>query len=48
MAREAREMAYEFERPFIVDHSRFARTFGSETTDHDDAIEQTLSWLEAG
>ncbi|CAA9558255.1 MAG: NAD-dependent epimerase/dehydratase [uncultured Thermomicrobiales bacterium] len=43
-ARETVEMMYEFERPFVVDHGRYARAFGGEATPHPEAIERTLDW----
>ncbi len=41
-ARELPEMAYEFERPFVVDSSRFERAFGAAPTPMDQAIQATL------
>lgn len=43
-AREMVEMAYEFERPFVVDHSAWARTFGTAATPLDEALRRTLDW----
>jgi len=43
-AGEVVEMMYEFEEPFVVDHSRFAATFGSEVTPHEAAIRETVNW----
>ncbi len=43
-AKETVEMMYEFEKPFIVDHSKFASTFGDISTPHEKAIEKTLAW----
>ena len=45
MMREIEEMLYEFEDPFIMDHSKFERAFGAITTPHVEAIHQTLEWL---
>jgi len=45
MMRELKEMLYEFEEPFIVDHSKYERAFGSDTTPHREAIRQTLEWF---
>jgi nucleoside-diphosphate-sugar epimerase len=45
-ARETVEMMYEFEKPFVVDHSKFARTFGDFATPHEEAIRQTLAWYQ--
>lgn len=43
-AGETVEMMYEFEEPFIVDHSRFATAFGSSVTPHQEAIRETVAW----
>ncbi len=42
--RELNEMFYEFDAPFVVDHSRYERAFGSQTTPHEEAIRKTLAW----
>ena len=44
MMRELKEMLYQFEAPFRVDHSRFEQHFGAAPTPHDEAIRQTLDW----
>ena len=44
MMRELKEMHYQFEAPFRVDHSRFAQQFGAAPTPHAEAIRQTLGW----
>jgi hypothetical protein len=43
--REINEMAYEFEQPFVVDHSKFERAFGNTATPARDAVRQTLDWF---
>jgi len=43
-ARETVEMMYEFEKPFIVDSSKFERAFGERATPHREAIRQTIEW----
>lgn len=45
--REAVELAYEFQKPFIVVHSKFERAFGNHATPHDEALRQTLDWYQA-
>lgn len=45
MLREVAEMLYEFEEPFIVDHSRFERTFGNHATPLQEAIHTTVEWF---
>jgi nucleoside-diphosphate-sugar epimerase len=42
--REVKEMLYQFEEDFVVDSSRFTRTFGLASTPLDDAIRATLAW----
>ncbi len=44
MMRELAEMLYEFEEPFVVDHSKYDRSFGTDTTPHREAIRRTLDW----
>jgi nucleoside-diphosphate-sugar epimerase len=43
-ARETVEMMYEFEQPFVVDHSKYAQAFGNHATPIDKAIRRTLDW----
>jgi nucleoside-diphosphate-sugar epimerase len=43
-ARETVEMMYEFEKPFIVDSTKFERAFGERATPHREAIRQTIEW----
>jgi len=43
-ARETVEMMYEFEKPFIVDSSKFEHTFSERATPHREAIRQTIEW----
>jgi nucleoside-diphosphate-sugar epimerase len=44
---EVIEMLYEFEEPFVVDHSQFVETFGAQVTPLDEAIEATVDWFRA-
>ncbi|MBK9749170.1 MAG: NAD(P)H-binding protein [Chloroflexi bacterium] len=46
-AREMIEMMYEFEKPFIVDSSKFTRTFGVEATPYRDGLTKTIEWYKA-
>jgi nucleoside-diphosphate-sugar epimerase len=46
-ARESLEMMYEFERPLVVDSSRFERTFGLQATPLKEAIRATVTWYRA-
>jgi len=41
---ETIEMLYEFEEPFVVDHSAFARAFGDHATPLREAIRRTMRW----
>jgi nucleoside-diphosphate-sugar epimerase len=43
-ARETVEMMYEFEQPFVVDHSKYVQAFGNHATPIDKAIRRTLEW----
>jgi nucleoside-diphosphate-sugar epimerase len=45
MMRELKEVLYEFERPFVVDHGKYERAFGNHATPHREAIRQTLGWF---
>lgn len=43
--RESAEVFYQFERPFVMDASKFSRRFGTRITPHPEAIRQTLGAL---
>ena len=43
-AKETVEMMYEFEQPFIVDSSKFEKTFGMKATPMREAIRETVNW----
>jgi hypothetical protein len=43
-ARESVEMLYEFQKPFIVDASKFIRIFGDISTPYALAVKETLAW----
>jgi nucleoside-diphosphate-sugar epimerase len=46
-ARETTEMLYQWDRPFVLNTSKFQRTFGPfEVTPHRDALAPTLAWFE--
>jgi len=45
IVREIDEMAYEFEEPFVMDHSRFERAFGMKATPLREAIQTTVDWF---
>lgn len=42
--RPALEVFYQFDRPFVVDHSKFERAFGANPTPHKEAIGRTVQW----
>lgn len=43
-ARESVEMMYEFEKPFVVDSSRFEKAFGLKATPLGESIPATVEW----
>lgn len=45
--RETVEMYYEWETPFIVDHSKFAAAFGDHATPLREAVQKTVDWFRA-
>lgn len=45
LVRETLETLYQFERPFILEASKFQRAFGPfETTPHQETIQKTIEW----
>ncbi len=44
LMRELKEVLYQWEEPFIVDHSHFEAAFGAKTTPHEEAIKETVAW----
>ncbi len=46
-AKEALEMMYQFEKPFIVDSRKFESAFGKHATPLPEAIRQTIAWYQA-
>lgn len=45
LVRELDEMMYEWEKPYVVDHSKFERAFGAPVTPHAEAIRSTVGWF---
>jgi nucleoside-diphosphate-sugar epimerase len=43
-AKESVEMMYEFEKPFVVDSSKFEKAFGMKATSLRQAIHETGEW----
>ncbi len=46
-AKESVEMMYEFEKPFIVDSSKFKTTFDMKATPMREAIKETVAWFKS-
>jgi nucleoside-diphosphate-sugar epimerase len=46
IVKEIKELSYQFEKPFIMDHSKYEKRFGLDITPHKKAIETTLEWYE--
>ena len=46
-AKETVEMMYEFEKPFIIDSSKFEKTFGMRATPIRQAIQETVAWYKS-
>lgn len=45
--REVKEMVYQFEQPFYMDHSKYAAAFGDHSTPMREAVAATLAWYQA-
>ena len=45
--REMNEMMYEFTKPFVLDSSKFERTFGMTATPFRQQLRDTLAWVKA-
>lgn len=46
-AKESVEMMYEYERPFVIDSSKFEKTFGMKATPIREAIKETVTWYKS-
>jgi len=46
-AKESVEMMYEFEKPFIIDSSKFEKAFGMKATPIREAIKETVAWYKS-
>jgi len=44
LVRELKETDYQFEDPWVVDHSKFERAFGANPTPLKDALAATIDW----
>lgn len=45
LMRELKETRYQFEEPWVVNHSRFEAAFGARITPHPEALQKTLEWF---
>ena len=45
--RALREVLYQSEQPWVVDHSKFRRAFGADPTPHREGIRATVEWFRA-
>jgi len=46
IVKEIKELSYQFEKPFIMDHSKYEKRFGIDITPYQEAIKTTLEWYE--
>ena len=47
LLRELRETLYQWERPWLVDDTKFRTTFGAAATDVDEGIRQSIGWFQS-
>jgi len=45
LMRELKETLYQWETPYLVDHSKFATAFGAQPTPHHTAVHETVAWF---
>jgi len=43
--KELKDIMYQFDSPYVTNHSRFSTTFGERVTPHDHALWETLDWF---
>lgn len=46
-AKESIEMMYEYQKPFVIDSSKFERAFGMKPTPIREAIQETVAWYKS-
>ena len=46
MLKEMKEMMYEWEQPYIVEHKKYEDSFGNASTPYDVAIRETIEWYQ--
>jgi len=44
MLREFRELRYQVNAPYVVDHAKFVAAFGDSSTPFDEAVQRTVGW----
>lgn len=44
--KEIKELSYQFEKPFVMEHSKYENRFGLNVTPHREAIRLTLDWYD--
>ncbi len=44
MLKEMKEMMYEWDHPYIVEHKKYEEKFGNDSTPHNIAIKETIEW----
>ena len=45
MMKELKEVLYQWEEDFVMDHSKFERAFGNPSTPHEEAVHRTVTWF---
>jgi nucleoside-diphosphate-sugar epimerase len=45
MLRELKEISYEFEQNFVVNHQKYEQAFGKDVTPHQQALQKTIAWF---
>ncbi|WP_050943018.1 hypothetical protein [Bacillus methanolicus] len=43
--KEFKEMMYMYNKPFIVNHEKFAKAFPFQVTEHREAVRKTIAWF---
>ena len=46
LIRELYELAYQFEFPYLVDHTKYVTRFGNQATSHSIIVKDTIGWYE--
>jgi len=48
LVKELYELAYQFEHPYLVDHSKYAKQFGEHFTEQEIIADKTIKWFISG